>query len=769
MAELPLPAGLSARTFPAKLWRLVNSPRVRSVRWDSCAQGLLIDRSLLEPELLSSGRAHRGRGHGPAPVPDTFRATQFRSFVRQLYRYGFRKVLGCNPCFRRDRPDLLLRIKRRSAANRQRPAAGRDGRRRPPRCSQQLPGARPLPVGRHGRGRFTPLPRERPPLPAGRPPSGFLLLHRERTLPDGRELRSPQPGRLQQRPGERPLLARRPPCGFHLLHRERPLPARREGPSRFQELYGERPLPAEREVLGIPPCHLLGLHGEPQLLRREGPRSRLQELCGDQLPPADHPGHFRAPRSTRQCGLCSMDGLQLSTERTWGGGMATSRSGPAVEKMIQEIRRSLSERSPSVQITEPTAVSPLAPSANGEEAEEEAEGVDERQPPAVLTPQPEHSEPVLLEKEQEHTASSEMPCQTQGELFPARGQEEQLRQQVEEPQENGQNIKAEPQAELPEAQSDIMAVKRKNKEDMGRIQEENLHQQRGDQQNQVNERVSATPLMKCPLFCLLENMKEQLDAELQTAHSMIKARHKQLEEEMKIIREKLNSFRQSLQNQVAIKIINLQGVRRKELTFNEIMIMKRYRSPNVVNYLDSYLLGEELLLVIEYMDGGVLSDIVSQTCLSEDEMAAISRECLQGLDFLHANDVIHRDVKSDNILLRTDGSVKLADFGLATQLTPEQSRRCSVTGTPWWMAPEVVTGQPYGPKVDIWSFGIVGIEMIEQEPPYLSESSGTATYQIATVGTPQLRQPKLLSALLRDFLSCCLQTDEEQCWSAKEL
>ncbi|KAM3672034.1 serine/threonine-protein kinase PAK 1-like [Ammospiza maritima maritima] len=220
---------------------------------------------------------------------------------------------------------------------------------------------------------------------------------------------------------------------------------------------------------------------------------------------------------------------------------------------------------------------------------------------------------------------------------------------------------------------------------------------------------------------------------------------------------------------VAIKKINLQGVRRKELTFNEIMIMKRYRSPNVVNYLDSYLLGEELLLVIEYMDGGVLSDIVSQTCLSEDEMAAISRECLQGLDFLHSNDVIHRDVKSDNILLRTDGSVKLADFGLATQLTPEQSRRCSVTGTPWWMAPEVVTGQPYGPKVDIWSFGIVGIEMIEQEPPYLGESSGTATYLIATVGTPQLRQPKLLSALLRDFLSCCLQTDEEQRWSAKEL
>ncbi|XP_063003928.1 serine/threonine-protein kinase PAK 1-like [Melospiza melodia melodia] len=174
------------------------------------------------------------------------------------------------------------------------------------------------------------------------------------------------------------------------------------------------------------------------------------------------------------------------------------------------------------------------------------------------------------------------------------------------------------------------------------------------------------------------------------------------------------------------------------------MIMKRHRSPNVVSYLDSYLLSEELLLLMEYMDGGILSDVISQTCLSEDETAAISRECLQGLDFLHSNDVIHQDVKSSNIFLRTDGSVKLADFGLPTQLTPEQSRRCSLTGTPWWMAPEVVTAS--------------ALVLV-----------ASAQHLIATVGTPKLQQPKLLSALLRDFLSCCLQRDEERCWSAKEL
>ncbi|NWZ91907.1 PAK3 kinase, partial [Nesospiza acunhae] len=135
----------------------------------------------------------------------------------------------------------------------------------------------------------------------------------------------------------------------------------------------------------------------------------------------------------------------------------------------------------------------------------------------------------------------------------------------------------------------------------------------------------------------------------------------------------------------------------------------------------SYLLGEELWLVMEYMDGGTLSDVISKTYLSEVEMAAISRECLQGLDFLHSNHVIHRDVKSDNILLRTNGSVKLGQYILG-QLTPEKNRKHVIAGTIWWMAPEMVKDQPYGPKVDIWSFGIVGIEMVDQEPPYCNQS-----------------------------------------------
>jgi len=220
---------------------------------------------------------------------------------------------------------------------------------------------------------------------------------------------------------------------------------------------------------------------------------------------------------------------------------------------------------------------------------------------------------------------------------------------------------------------------------------------------------------------------------------------------------------------VAIKVIPLSLSTNMKIVKNEIAMMKSSSHPNIVEYVNSYLNESSLWLIMEFMDCGSLTEIVSKKRLSEPHIAFICKEILCALTYVHSLDRIHRDIKSDNILLNSRGEVKLADFGYCAQLTDYSRMRNSVVGTPYWMAPELIRGQDYGTKVDLWSLGIACIEMAEGEPPFLSLPPLKALFMIATHGSPTLNEPNKWSASFQNFLQLCTEVEPEKRPKAEEL
>jgi len=227
------------------------------------------------------------------------------------------------------------------------------------------------------------------------------------------------------------------------------------------------------------------------------------------------------------------------------------------------------------------------------------------------------------------------------------------------------------------------------------------------------------------------------------------------------------------QKTVAIKKMLLTP-KREPLFINEISVQKVTEHPNVVRLFDAYQVSDYIWVALEYMSNGnlyqILTDFeVTKFHFNEPQIAYIIAETLKGLSYIHGMHRIHRDIKSDNILIGGQAEIKLADFGYAVQLADEDEKRSTICGSPYWMAPEVILGEKYGKSVDIWSLGIMLMELCDLQPPYIMEAPARALVLIPSKPVPPLKTAERWSKQLKHFLSVCLQKDPEKRPQAIEL
>lgn len=192
---------------------------------------------------------------------------------------------------------------------------------------------------------------------------------------------------------------------------------------------------------------------------------------------------------------------------------------------------------------------------------------------------------------------------------------------------------------------------------------------------------------------------------------------------------------------------------------NEVDVLKRCTDPFVVSYFEHLAKGPKVFVIMELCDSGSISDlmVICDVHFNEDIIKEIISSALLGLHFLHSQGIIHRDVKSGNLMLTIDGQIKLGDFGVSAIQKNENDLRKTVIGTPYWMAPEIVMEKPYSGKVDVWALGITLIELAEQEPPNSHKDPIQALIETPQRPPPRLQSVNKWSEGMKDFLRECVR------------
>ncbi|KAE8601444.1 hypothetical protein XENTR_v10013670 [Xenopus tropicalis] len=225
----------------------------------------------------------------------------------------------------------------------------------------------------------------------------------------------------------------------------------------------------------------------------------------------------------------------------------------------------------------------------------------------------------------------------------------------------------------------------------------------------------------------------------------------------------------------AIKVIKLEPGEDFAVVQQEIIMMKDCKHTNIVAYFGSYLRRDKLWICMEFCGGGSLQDIYHVTGpLSEQQIAYVSRETLQGLYYLHSKGKMHRDIKGANILLTDNGHVKLADFGVSAQITATIAKRKSFIGTPYWMAPEVAAVERkggYNQLCDIWAVGITSIELAELQPPMFDLHPMRALFLMtkSNFQPPKLKDKMKWSNSFHHFIKMALTKNPKKRPTAEKL